>query len=175
MARPHCGQVVRSMAKTRLSHWAQLRRARVEGARASPSSLAVFGAGSGLAGHDLGPQRRVGCQHAMETNEMEPRTWDEGGQALQEFQRGHHQMGGAIAVRRFELEDDLAGWCTAQAFVAQDQDTDTGQVLIRVKSLVDSYFSRIICSEKGVTTALDTTIPKSDASRSRTRWASTAA
>ena len=34
---PHCGQVVRSMAKTRLCHWAQLLRARV--AAASLSSL----------------------------------------------------------------------------------------------------------------------------------------
>ncbi len=35
-------------------------------------------------------------------------TRDESRQALQEIQRGHHQMGGSIAVRRFELEDDLA-------------------------------------------------------------------
>ena len=43
---PHCGQVVISMAKTRLSNCAQLMRARGAGGRASPSSLAVFGAGS---------------------------------------------------------------------------------------------------------------------------------
>ncbi len=45
----------------------------------------------------------------METNEMKPRTRDEGGQAWQEFQRGHHEMGGPIPVRGFELEDNLAG------------------------------------------------------------------
>ena len=73
----------------------------------------------GLAGNDLGTQRRVGCEHAMEANEMEPRTWDERGQALQEFQRAHHQMGGAIAGRGFELQHDLAGWGAAQAFVPQ--------------------------------------------------------
>ena len=38
---PHCGQVVMSMAKTRVSNWAQLIRARGEGARESPSPLAV--------------------------------------------------------------------------------------------------------------------------------------
>lgn len=59
----------------------------------------------GLAGHDLGASRRVGGQHAMDAKEREPGTWDEGGHALQECQRGHHQMGGAIAVRGFELED----------------------------------------------------------------------
>lgn len=55
----------------------------------------------------------------MKANEMEAGTWDEGGQALEEFQRGHHQMGGAIAVRGFELEDDVTGWRAAEAFVAQ--------------------------------------------------------
>ena len=55
----------------------------------------------------------------METNEMEPGTGHEGRQALQEFQRAHHQMGGAIAIRGFELEHDLAGRGTAQPFVAQ--------------------------------------------------------
>ena len=34
----------------------------------------------------------------METNEMKPGTRDERGYALQEFQRGHDEMGGAIAV-----------------------------------------------------------------------------
>jgi len=42
---PHCGQVVRSMAKTRLSNWAQLIRAREEAAGVSPSSLALSVAG----------------------------------------------------------------------------------------------------------------------------------
>ena len=50
---------------------------------------------------------------------MESEMWDEGGQALQEFQWVHHEMSGPIAIRRFELEDDLAGRSTAQAFVAQ--------------------------------------------------------
>jgi len=45
----------------------------------------------------------------MEANEMQPGTWDERREALQEFQRAHHEMGGAIAVRGFELQHDLAG------------------------------------------------------------------
>ncbi len=55
----------------------------------------------------------------MEANEMESRPRDQGGQALQEFQRGHHDMRGPIAVGRFELQDDLAGRGAAQPFVAQ--------------------------------------------------------
>ena len=60
----------------------------------------------------------------MEANEMELGTRDERGQALEEFHRGHHEMGGAIAVRRFELKHDLAVRSPAQAFVAQGRTCD---------------------------------------------------
>jgi len=50
---------------------------------------------------------------------MEPGTGYECGQALQEFQRAHHEMSSPIAVRGFELKHDLAGWGAAQTFVAQ--------------------------------------------------------
>jgi len=49
----------------------------------------------------------------MEANDMEPGTWDESSQALQEFQRGHDEMGCPIPVRGFGLEDDLTGWGAA--------------------------------------------------------------
>ncbi len=69
----------------------------------------------------------------MEANEMEPGTWDECSQALQEFQWAHPEMGGAIAVRGFELEDDLAGRSMAQSFVseggARDVTTQTFEFL----------------------------------------------
>lgn len=67
---------------------------------------------------------RARRQHAMEANEMQPGAGDEGGEAFQECQRAHHEMGGAIAVRGFELEDHLAGWGAAQAFVAQGRARD---------------------------------------------------
>ena len=51
----------------------------------------------------------------MEANEMAPSTRDERGQALQEFQWGHHKMGGAIVVRRVELPHDLTGWWTSKS------------------------------------------------------------
>jgi len=50
---------------------------------------------------------------------MESRTRHKGRQALEEFQRAHDEMGGAIAVRGFELEHHLAGRGTAQPFVAE--------------------------------------------------------
>ncbi|MCZ6449859.1 MAG: hypothetical protein O6918_03185 [Deltaproteobacteria bacterium] len=55
----------------------------------------------------------------MKAKEMEPRPWDERCQTLEEFQRGHDEMGGAIAVRGFELEDDIAGRGAAHPFVAE--------------------------------------------------------
>jgi len=55
---------------------------------------------------------------------MEPGPRDERRQALKEFQRGHHEMGGPIPVRRFELEDDLAGPGAAQSFVAKGRARD---------------------------------------------------
>ncbi len=55
----------------------------------------------------------------MEANEMEAGTRDQGGQALQEFQRCHDDMRGAIAVRRFELKHDVACRSATQPFVAK--------------------------------------------------------
>ena len=61
----------------------------------------------GLTGDNLGPEGRVGGEYAMEANEMEVGPRDQGGQALQEFQRCHHDMRGAIAIRVFEFQHDL--------------------------------------------------------------------
>ncbi len=55
----------------------------------------------------------------MEANEMEAGTRDQGSQALQEFQWCHHDMRGAIAVRGFELQDDVAFWFASQPFMAK--------------------------------------------------------
>jgi len=58
---PHWGQVVRSMAKTRLSNCAQLIRARVEGGRDSPAPSVALGqlhwVRSGTSGPHWGPAR----------------------------------------------------------------------------------------------------------------------
>jgi len=61
----------------------------------------------------------------MEANEMEPGTQDEGREALEEFQRGHDEMGGAIAIRGFELKHDLTSPGAAEPFVATFKITPT--------------------------------------------------
>ena len=121
---PHCGQVVMSMAKTRLSNWAQLIRARGEAAGGLVVPISDVRLRVGLTGHDLSPQRGIGREHAMKANEMEPWSRHKSSQALEEFQRGHDEMGGAIAIRGFELEDDLAGPGAAEPFVAQGRARD---------------------------------------------------
>ena len=55
---------------------------------------------------------------------MKPRTRNECRYALEEFQRAHREMGGAIAVRGFELQDHLAGRSAAHPFVAQGRVRD---------------------------------------------------
>lgn len=52
----------------------------------------------------------------MEANEMKAGTRDEGGQALEEFEGRHDDMGGAVAVGCFEFEDDIASRSAGQAF-----------------------------------------------------------
>ena len=50
---------------------------------------------------------------------MKPGTRNEGSQALEKFEGGHDDMGGAVSVRGFEFEDDIAFWSAGQAFVAE--------------------------------------------------------
>ncbi len=45
----------------------------------------------------------------METDEMEPWTRDERGEALHEFQRRHHDMGRVISIGSLQCERHLPG------------------------------------------------------------------
>ena len=65
---------------------------------------------------DLGPQRGVEREHAMKANEMEPGTRDERSQAWSELERGHHDRGGPVMVRGFELQHDLTSTRALQPF-----------------------------------------------------------
>ncbi len=50
---------------------------------------------------------------------MESGTGDEGGEALEELEGRHDDMGGAVAVGGFEFQHDVAFWCTRQAFMTR--------------------------------------------------------
>ena len=58
----------------------------------------------------------------MAANEMEAGTRDQGGQALEEFERCHDDMRGAIAVGGFEFQDDVAFLSASQPFVGEGGD-----------------------------------------------------
>ena len=105
----HCGQVVMSMANMRLSNCAQRRRARVEAEESSPSPSAVSVAGcrsrrarSGSAGPRWVPVRHGSeCDGAGDVGRVR--------RGVGGIPAGSSPDSGAIAVRGFELEDDLAG------------------------------------------------------------------
>ena len=67
--------------------------------------------------HDRATQPGVGREHAMEANQMQPRTRDECGEALHALQRRHHDMGGPVSVGTLELEHDLACLIAFEPFV----------------------------------------------------------
>jgi len=72
----------------------------------------------------------------MEANEMESGTRDESREALEEFQRGHEEMGGAIAIRGFELQDDLTGPAAAEPFVPESGAGDVATKLLEFLPLL---------------------------------------
>ena len=55
---------------------------------------------------------------------------------MEEFQRGHDEMGGAIAIRGFELEHDLTSPGAAEPFVAQGGTGDIATELFEFLALL---------------------------------------
>jgi hypothetical protein len=72
--------------------------------------------------NDRRTQRGVGREHAVEANQMQPRTRDECGEPLYELQRRHHNrhhnMGGPVPVGTLEPQHDLACAITLEPLVA---------------------------------------------------------
>lgn len=69
---------------------------------------------------------------------MEAGTRDQGGQTLQELEGRHDDMGGAIAVRGFEFQEDVTGWCTSQPFVTQGGTGDVATESFEGRALMGS-------------------------------------
>ena len=121
---PHCGQAMKSMAKTRLSNWAQLMRARVEAVGELPCSLEEAVAWSASPGTIWDRRAALGASTPWKRMRWSRRRGTRAARTLQAFQRAHDQMGGAIAIRGFELEDDFVGQDTAQPLVLQGRTGD---------------------------------------------------
>ena len=53
----------------------------------------------------------------MEAHEIQPRARHECGQALHELKRRHHDVGGAVLVRAFKLQHNIAGAVEFELFI----------------------------------------------------------
>ena len=84
----------------------------------------LVGGPTGFAGHDRCTQPRMGCQHPVEADEVQPRARHQGGQALHEFQRRHDDVGGAVAEGALQLQHDLAGAITLEPFIGNGEAGD---------------------------------------------------
>jgi transposase, IS5 family len=82
----------------------------------------------------IGHQRAqlgVGCQHAVQADQMQPRSGHQGSQALHELQRRHDQVRGPVAPRSLELEHHLPGGVGLHAFFGQGRPGDVAAQLFQ--------------------------------------------
>ena len=68
--------------------------------------------------HDRGTQPDIGRQHAVKANQVQARARHQRGQALQEFQRRHADVRGAVAPRALELQHDIPRSIALHPFVS---------------------------------------------------------
>jgi len=124
---PQFGQSAMSISKTRLSRLAQLNRTGrwCEQVASHPCRRCGRHGWFGLLRHHLRHHQRaqlgVGCQNAMEANQVQPRSGHQRSQPLHELQRRHHQVRGADAPSGLELEHDLPGGVGLHALVGQSR------------------------------------------------------
>jgi hypothetical protein len=87
--------------------------------------------------NDLRLQLGIGREHAMETNEMQPWTGRQRGEALQEFQELHDDLAGAISVRCLKPEHHLPGRVERQPLVGDGGLSDVPTEVFQFMTLVD--------------------------------------
>ncbi len=79
----------------------------------------------------------MGCEHAMEADEVQPRTGNQCGKALHEFQGFHDDMGGAISVRCLQREHHLPGTVERWALVGKSRAGDVPTEVFELMTPVD--------------------------------------
>ena len=112
------------------------RRLRV-GAIASLFGRIVHGTG-----HDRSAQLGVGCEHAVEADQMPPGTGNERGEPLQEFQRRHHDVSSPVLIRALELQHDLAGAVALEPFVGNGRAGDIAAQVFEFLALIGAATHR---------------------------------
>ncbi len=77
----------------------------------------------------------------MKSYEVEPGPWHKRCQALHEFQWRHHDVGGAVPIRAFQLQHDIAGTVEFEPFIG---DGGAGDIAAQLFELIaeNSYYKR---------------------------------
>ena len=102
---PHCRQVSRSMAKTRLRRCAQVSRRWRAVADGSPRLAALaglVGRGGACPGHDPGPVRARRCEHAVVSGQVRAGLGHQRSEVGDEVLGFEDHVGGAVAIRRLQ-------------------------------------------------------------------------
>ncbi len=72
----------------------------------------------------------------MEAYEIQPRARHECGQALHELGRRHHDMGGPVLIRAFELQHDVACAIAFEPFIGNGGAGDVAAQLFKFVALI---------------------------------------
>ena len=81
-------------------------------------------------------------EYAVEANQVQARTGKERGEALQEFQRRHHDMGGAVLIGALQLQHRLASTVALEPFVGNGRAGDIAAQLFECLALIGAATHR---------------------------------
>jgi len=86
--------------------------------------------------HNRRPQFGVRCQHPVKAYEMQARARHEGCQPLHEFERRHHEVARAVAIRRLQLEYHLPRAVHTQPLVGDGRARDVAAQVLKRLTLI---------------------------------------
>ena len=127
------------------------RRPAVRAAWLGRGELRLAGDLLGAVRHHQCPQLRVGRQHPMESDQVQPRSRHQRGQPLHELKRAHHDVGGAVAPGGLEFEHHLPGAVDLYAFIGHCGSGDGAAQLFQPLALAGIAARRRVlrCSPAG--------------------------
>ncbi len=83
----------------------------------------------------------------MESYEIEPGPWHEGGQALHELQWRHDDVGGAVPIGAFELQYNVTGTVEFEPFIGDGGAGDVAAQLLELVTLIHGAAHRGVEAE----------------------------
>ncbi len=107
----------------------------------------------------------VRCQHAMESNQVQPWPWHQGCKPLHELQRRHHQVRGAVAPGCLQLQHHLPCCVALHALIGQRRAGDVAAQLLERLALVGAAAHSRVQAEPvdvGAEVLLEVRLPRHD-------------